>query len=331
MKPVKLGIIGCGLAARHLHWPVLQKLSDKFEIQSVCNNNKPKAESFAHLVGDVPYVLDYHDLLQNSEIEAVDITLPIHLNYQVTKDALHAGKHVIVEKPLAADLEDAKKMLRFANEFPYIMMVAENYYYHPVFLELKTIIHEGMIGTPYAVSWDIFRYVDSDNKYAKTEWRIHHQYPGGFITDGGIHNIAALHFLFGKIVSGNAFTKSINPEIGEIDSFSFQFETESGVSGTLKIFLSVPGIVENRMLILGEDGSIIVEDAKKITVKKRDRVELEKTFADTSYQAEFEDFYHAIRTGKPVNSTFAKAYRDLEVLFSALDSAKNSVAMNIER
>nr|MBC8400837.1 Gfo/Idh/MocA family oxidoreductase [Candidatus Neomarinimicrobiota bacterium] len=84
MPPIKLGIIGTGLAARKLHWPALKKLLAKFEIATVCNHTDQKAREFARLVGGVPYVLDYHDLLDNSQIEAVDIVLPIELNHIVT-------------------------------------------------------------------------------------------------------------------------------------------------------------------------------------------------------------------------------------------------------
>ena len=65
MEPVKLGIIGCGIAARKLHWPALQKVGGRFKIEMVCNHTEKKAQSYAELVGKVPYVLDYHDLLAN--------------------------------------------------------------------------------------------------------------------------------------------------------------------------------------------------------------------------------------------------------------------------
>ena len=53
--------------------------------------------------------------------------LPIELNFTVTKDALEAGKHVIVEKPIAANLHEAKLMLGFSGKYKQVMMVAENY------------------------------------------------------------------------------------------------------------------------------------------------------------------------------------------------------------
>ena len=322
MNPVKLGIIGCGIAAKDLHWPALQKLRDKFEITLVCNRTEPKAREFADMVGDASYVLDYRELLDSEEVEAVDIVLPITLNYQVTQDALEAGKHVIVEKPLAANLADAKRMLDFENRYPEVKMVAENFRYHEVLLRTKAYLEEGRIGQPYAIFWNIFRRIEESNKYAQTEWRIHHQYPGGFITDAGIHNVAALRVFFGEITSLSAFTKSINRNIGEIDSLSFQFATESDVHGVLNIFFSVRGYSESRFFVLGSEGTIRVENNRKILMSRNGEVELEEEIqTDHGYRGEFEDFYQAIRFDQNAISSFAQAFRDLEVMLKALESA----------
>jgi len=161
-----------------------------------------------------------------------------------------------------------------------------------------------------------------ENKYAQTKWRIEHKHKGGFITDGGIHNIAALRLMFGEITAGNAFSKSINPAIGEVDTFSLQFEAKNRVHGVLNIFRSPNGVSKNQLLVLGKQGSIIVEANKRILVKKQNDTEVEVTIEeDTSYRNEFEDFYQAIRNGKEVVSSFSKAYEDLYVLLTALDSA----------
>ena len=319
MTPIKLGIIGCGIAARDLHYPALQKLKDKFEITVVCNHTEPKAKSFAEMVGNVPYVLDYHDLLNRDDVEAVDIVLPIHLNYQVTKDTLAAGKHVIVEKPLAANLNQADEMLTFDQKYSPVKMVAENFRYRKTFYRVKELMDSNTIGTPYSVFWNVFHYVDkSNNKYALTEWRIHHQYPGGFITDGGVHNMAALRYFFGNITPGHAFTKSINPDIGELDTMSFQFSTESGVAGVFNVFFSANGYSENRIIILGDRGTLIIE-SNTITVKKRGETDRVETIEDDGgYQGQFEDFYEALRNGTPVKSSFSEAYQDFVAILGAL-------------
>lgn len=328
MKPIKLGIIGCGIAARELHWPALRKLKDMFEITVVCNHTEPKARDFSKMLGNVPYVLDYRELIKRPDVEAVDITLPIHLHYQVTKDALQAGKHVIVEKPLAANLSEARSMVQFESQYPQVKMVAENFRYRSYFRRLKEYMDQGRIGKPYAMFWNIFALIDSDNIYAQTKWRMYHQYPGGFITDAGIHYIAALRYMFGDIVSGNAFTKSINPDIGRVDSMSFQFTTTSNVSGVWNIFMSANGFSEDGILIYGTQGSVLAVQIgetfgnTKITIQKNGITELKEIIEnDTGFQEEFKDFYQAVRTGQKVISSFSEAYRDLQVVIKALDSA----------
>lgn len=97
MERVKLGIIGCGIAARTLHLPALQKLSGDYAVTAVCNHTEEKAREFTQLAGGAPFVLDYRELLERRDVEAVAILLPVHLNYQVVKDAMAARKYIMVE------------------------------------------------------------------------------------------------------------------------------------------------------------------------------------------------------------------------------------------
>jgi len=319
MTPVKLGIIGCGIAARKLHYPALQKLKDKFEVTMICNHTEPKAKSFADLLGGVNYVLDYHELLENKEIEAVLIILPIHLNYRVTLDSLKAGKHILVEKPLAANLDEARKMLLFKKLYRHVKMVAENFRYRSTFFRVKQLITEGEIGTPYATVWNIFHEITLENPYAQTEWRINHKYPGGFITDAGVHNIAALRMLFGEFTETMAFSKCINPKIGKTDTFSLQFKTSQNVDGLLNIFFTSVGCETNEFFIFGENGSIII-NANDITIKKTGNHEIRESIEDDGgYINQLSDFYSAIRENKENKSPFEESFRDFEIIVETLN------------
>jgi len=321
MEPIKLGIIGCGIAARELHLPALQKLEDKFQITAVCNHTIEKAKSFAELAGGVPFHQDYNELLNRDDVEAVDIILPIDLNLRVTRDALMAGKHVLVEKPLGASMDDAKEMLELDNKYNLVKMVAENFRYRPGLIRMKALLDQEEIGQPYAVMWNYFGLLEMTNKYAKTKWRINHTYPGGFITDGGVHNIAGLRLLFGDIISGRAFMQSQNPDIGKVDTFSFQFLTESGVNGILNIFISSFGFAENRLIVLGKKASMVLED-NKLLISDDSGVRSEELFEnDNGYCEEFLNFFDAIRSNKPVVSTFMEGYKDLETMIRAQESA----------
>ncbi len=323
MKKVNLGIIGCGIAANEIHYPALQKLQDKFEIGMVCNHTEPKAKKFAHKVGDVPYVLEYQKLLNNSNIDAVVITLPIELNRQVAFDAIAAGKHVMVEKPVAKNIEEAEQMVELESETSLVTMTAENYRYRPVYQKAKQIINEKIIGRISVVMWNIYFLMDINNKFARTKWRINHQYPGGFITDGGVHNIAALREIFGYVQPITGLTKSINPKLGQIDTFSGQFKLGESSLGLLNMSYSTPDYNRNELIIYGEKGSIVIDD-NHLELKKNGNSELEIDFEDDyGYRREYEDFYDAIIADKGVRSTFLEGKRDLEVLIKALKISRS--------
>lgn len=326
MNAIKLGVIGCGIAARDLHWPALQKLNDKFKITVVCNHTEKKAKIFSKLVGGVPYVTDYQDLLKRSDVEAVDIAIPFQLNCQVTEDSLKAGKHVIVEKPMAYNLAEGNRMVSLEKQYPSLVtMVAENFLYIQVFRHAKSYMDQGEIGEPYAVFFNHFENIKPDNKYIyESKWRLQRDiYPAGFCTDGGVHFVSVLRYLFGDIVNGGSYVRSVNPDVGGLDCWSFQFNTVNNIYGIHNQFSSAKGYSEKRMIVLGTKGSILIENFSKIILKRDERVEHEEVFEDDfGYPGEFEDFYQAIRTGRKVLSTFSDAYADLRVNMNSIKSAK---------
>ncbi len=318
---IKLGIIGTGIAAKELHLPALVSLQDKFEITCVCNHTEPKARQFAAMVGNVPYFLDHRELLAREDVDAVDIILPIKLNCQVVLDSLEAGKHVIVEKPIASNLDEAAFMATFPERFDRVMMVAENYRYNPVFKRVKKLISGGKIGEPYSVFWDQLTLTDESNKFAKTQWRIDHQYPGGFVMDAGIHNIAVMRDLFGEMKSGIAYNRSANPSIGRMDSMSLQVVFESGVNGSLDIYFSARGMNKNELTILGSKGAIVVQ-GNVLNVKCVENEESREVIeTDRGYRGQFEDFYESIVNHKNPLSNFQEAFKDFKTMVLALDSA----------
>lgn len=319
MAPIRLGIIGCGIAARELHWPALKQLTRKFRITCVCNHTEPKAKEFARIVGGVPYVLDYNELLQREDVDAVNIILPVELNHEVTRAALKAGKHVIVEKPIAANLREANAMVKLAEKSPQVAMVAENMCYEPTVHKLKGIIDKGTIGRVYAAHWLI--YVDvapETSHYARTDWRLNHQYPGGFLMDAGVHQANALHQLFGELEVLPSRVKSVNPVIGKTDTLEMRFRSRDGIDGLLVLFFSAKGIASNRLMVMGDKGSAILEGST-ITIKKRGaKDKIIQTNSTGGYREEFEDFHRAITQGTEPLMTFAKARQDFQFILNGL-------------
>lgn len=322
MKKIALGIIGCGIAARELHLPALRKLSSRFEITAVCNHTEAKGTLMAKLAGGVPHFLDYRELLRRNDVEAVDIVLPITLNYRVTRDALRAGKHVIVEKPIATDLREGREMLRLPKRYRKVMMVAENYRYRPLFRQVLHLLQDNAIGRPYASIWTVLTRLTRDNPYAQTSWRIRHKYRGGFLTDAGVHNVAAIRMLFGEIKSVASSTQSINPLIGKLDSLNFLYETEKGVKGTFTFLFSAIGHPEDRLLIFGTKGTLgVTKDRIQLLREGKDNAVI-SVKEESGFREEFLDFYSAIREGAKPRSTFAEGYRDLRVILAAVHAGR---------
>ena len=329
-RKIKLGIIGTGLAAKILHLPALQRLHDNFEIAAVCNHTEEKAKEFSELIGGVKYYLDYRELLKNKNVEAVDITLPIDLNYKVTTDSLRAGKHVFLEKPLAGSLEEARKMLELKSKYKHVMLLAENFRYRKVYNSVNDLLRKKSIGKVYAAQWNVFYQVTSDKDYGATKWRQNHKYVGGFMLDAGVHNIAALRMLFGEVNSVAAFTDCINPKIGKPDTMNVQMIFNSGVKVIYNLFFTVKHHWENKLLVFGDRGTIEAND-DLIKLKLNDN---NPRIIDASdfggYDEEFTEFYNAIVNRKKVKSTFIDGYEDMEVVFAALKSAEKNKVIHLK-
>lgn len=109
MTRLRLGIIGTGVAARILHWPALEQLSDRYQIVAVANRSRDKGEAFADLVGleRVSVYTDFRELLARDDLDIVDLVLPPQLNYTMARAAAEAGLHIICEKPIEVRLKKA--------------------------------------------------------------------------------------------------------------------------------------------------------------------------------------------------------------------------------
>ncbi len=327
MKPVSVGIIGCGLAATNLHGPVYRSLADRFKIVVVCDAAEKQAKDFSKMVGDVPYVLDHREVLKRADVEAVDIVLPIHLHYPLTEQALQAGKHVFLEKPLAADLAEAERMVALADRYPHVKIVGENFRYRRALFRLKEHLEGGTIGRPYAAFCNLlapFYLAD----YARTPWRRQQQFTGGVVADVGIHWAAQLRLLFGDLTVDDAYGQSVNPDLGRMDSISFRYSNAQGLHGIMNLYLGVKDYFNEGILILGTEGSLSGGQFGpdfgnyKISVHKDGQTRDEVIENDTGLQEEFGDFYQAIRGGSAVKSSFAEACRDLKVILDAVGLAE---------
>lgn len=336
---IRLGIIGTGLAARNLHWPALREMTDRVEISALCNHHPEKARDFAweisQVQGSLPAIVaDYRDLLARADVDAVDVILPVGLNLPVCTAAVAAGKQVLVEKPLAEDLGRARQMVALADSWPgQVFMVAENFRYRRVFDHLAREIADGSIGRPFMVEWRCWQYVDPvTNDYARTQWRLDHVYEGGFVTDAGVHYIAALRDLFGELECTGGIKFNHNPGIGRTDVLEARFRTRAGAAGgvdgldgRITLGFSIHGPWHDELLILGTKGSLFVH-GNKVSLHRSVNGVIQTVAVDfgddNGYRGELEDFHAAVVAGRNGRSTAEKAYGDLQTILDMLAASE---------
>ncbi|MGK9367333.1 Gfo/Idh/MocA family protein [Melioribacter sp. Ez-97] len=325
MKKIRLGIIGCGIAAKELHLPAIKKHKDKFEIVAACNRTEKKAKEYSRLTGGIPYTTDCKEIMKNPDVDAVVIAVPIELNYKFAAEAIKSGKHVFLEKPLAAKPGEAGKLIAMQKRTKAVCFLAENFRFDPLYLETKKLLNKKIIGDVYSVVWNVFNNLTLKDKYAQTKWRQKNKYPGGFVYDGGVHNAAALRMLFGDIKSGYASMKSVNPAIGTEDTFSFLFNFDKSMHGILNIFFSVRGFHSNEMIIFGNKGSLILQNNGRIIIKRDGRKDQKiKVKTDGGYENEFLHFYKIVTRKVKNLSPFEEGFKDMMTLQKAFESAKKN-------
>ena len=147
MKPLKLALIGTGGIAQ-THMRALAK-TDQIEVVAVCDIVEEKAVRTAKEYGVPKVFVDYHDILEMDEVEAVSICTWNQAHAAPAVDALHAGKHVLVEKPMAATLVDATAMAKAAKETGLILMVGVQPRFGFARKTAKAIAESGALGDIY--------------------------------------------------------------------------------------------------------------------------------------------------------------------------------------
>ena len=217
---VKIGIIGTGNISS-LHASGF-KSHPNAEIVAVCDKRRKKAESMAAQWGVKRVYKDYNDLLNQPDIDAVSILTPHYLHAPMTIAAAEAGKHVLVEKPIAMNLDDADRMTRAAEKAGVFLMVAENQVFHPPHVEAKKLIERGEIGVPVMIrlslGWGTGKLPDEPAGFAKALAAFEERYlrinpdweagdmwrldpakrGGGSLIDEGHHRFSVADYLLGQ-------------------------------------------------------------------------------------------------------------------------------------
>lgn len=215
-KKIKVGIIGCGGIANGKHMPSLSKLSD-VEMVAFCDIVLEKAEKAKEKYGtpDAKVYTDYQELLKDPEIEVIHVCTPNRSHAPISIDSLHAGKHVMCEKPMAKTAEDARKMVAAAKETGKKLTIGYQHRHKPESIYLKSVIDRGDLGDIYYAKAFAIRRRGTPN------WGVflnEYEQGGGPLIDIGTHSLDVTLYLMNnyepKMVVGTTYKKVNNADCG---------------------------------------------------------------------------------------------------------------------
>lgn len=323
-NPIRIAIAGAGIYARDAHVPSLFQLCDRFEIVAVYSRTKASAAALAQQIGGtVDVYTNPEELLARSDIEAVDIVLPIPVQPAIVEAALRSGKHVMSEKPIAPTSEAAYRLMKIHDQhIGQVWMVAENWRYEEAFERAAGLLAEGAIGRHIAVQWTNFARLTPDHKYYQTAWRRSGSFPGGFLLDVGVHHIAALRLLLGDIESVTGMVDQISPDLPPADTMCAAMRFADGTLGAYFLSFGAGSAWDTPLTIVGERGSLRVQRGR-IDILRGGVMETIECERLNGVRRELAAFADAVRHGEPHRNTPDEGLRDLEVIEAILRAADN--------
>jgi len=195
MGKIKVGVIGTGFIGP-AHIEALRRLGS-VDVAALAECSDEVARAKAESLGIEEYYGDYKQLLKKGDIQSVHICSPNYLHYEMAKETLEAGKHVICEKPLAISVAEAEKLVELAEKKGLVNAVNFNIRYYPLMRQVRTMVEKGDVGNIFAVQGSYLQ----DWLFYQTDynWRLEPERSGQSraVADIGSHWMDLIEYVTG--------------------------------------------------------------------------------------------------------------------------------------
>jgi len=278
------------------------RVVDGVEVAAVAARDRRRAEAFAARHG-VPKVHDsYADLVADPSLDAVYVPLPNGLHAEWTLAAIRAGKHVLCEKPFAANAAQAREVAAAASTVE--VMEAFHYRYHPLAERMREIVHSGELGevrrVETAMCFPLPRFSDI---------RYDFDLAGGALMDAGCYAVHCLRLLAPgqpAVTAAKALTLGRDPRVDR--AMTAEFSLPGGATAHLRTSMWSTTLLRIRARVFGERGTLAVTNFaaphlwSRFTVTVGGRRRRERFRGDATYVHQLRAFAAAVR-GEPTNLT----------------------------
>ena len=339
MKAYKVGIVGFGWAAG-AHLRAFASLPNYVPVAIMSRRELDPEEIRREYGVEVKVYNDYDRFLEHKGMEIVDICTPHPFHPEQTVKAANAGKHLVVEKPLSLNFEDAKRMLEAVEKNRVLTSVGFWIRLMSVSKAMKSIIEKGLIGDIYYAECDYFHGIGP--WYGQFAWNVKKDMGGSSLLTAGCHSLDIMLYLLGDEVEEvfSYSTKNPNPvyEQYEYDTTSvtlLKFKKKALLGKVASVIDCMQPYVFN-MNIVGSDGSINnekfyskkiegLQDWSTLDVMRVDSGDV----AHHSYNEQFIHFAECLNTGREAVNNLKAAFETHRVIFAADKSAETGKPVSL--
>jgi len=253
---VRFGIVGTGMIGKY-HAQAIRE-SAGAELIAVCRSNPGQTEAASKEYG-VPCAPDYEALLARPDVDAVCIATPSGLHASQVIAAARAGKHVLVEKPMALSIGDADAMIAACAQADVRLGVALQRRTDPTFRAVRAAIEAGDLGN-LVLGTTTVPYVRPQSYYDSAAWRgTWAQDGGGALMNQGIHLADLLLWFMGDVAEVDARAATLAHEIEVEDCVTARLTFASGALGTLVATTAAAPGFPHRVEVYGTRGGLQIE------------------------------------------------------------------------
>lgn len=258
MEKFRFAILGCGLIG-DIHAQAILSHPDA-ELYAMCDVSRERAGDYASRYGARVFT-SYDELLADPSVDAVSICTPSGMHADQAIAALRAGKHVLLEKPMALTGRDALRIREAEAESGRLVSVVFQTRYVEDIRYLKGLIDDGRFGT--LAFCDLYmKYWRDPAYYSASPWRgTFAMDGGGALMNQGIHGVDVMHFLFGEPRLIGARVKTLVHDIETEDTAAAVVEYPSGALGVIEASTSANPGFSRRIEVNGSRGYAVVNDS----------------------------------------------------------------------
>jgi predicted dehydrogenase len=326
------GLIGCGRVAPR-HAQSLAELPGA-RLVAVADLKASRADRFAAEYHAEPYT-EYRRLLERPDLDVVNICTPSGLHAQMAIEALQAGKHVIVEKPIALSLADTDRMIATAGAVGRKLCVVLQNRYNPPMQDLRRVVDSGRLGRLLLGNATVRWY--RPQEYYEDEWHGTWAMDGGALMNQSIHHIDALQWLMGAPESVFAYTATLAHRMEAEDVGVAVIRFRGGVLGVVEgSTVTYPENLEGSIAIFAERGSLKVGGTalnRKVIWKVEGELEHEKELLTreqvdppsvygTSHRAVIADMIDAVTGNREPRTDGIEARKSVAFVLAIYESAR---------